>query len=109
MALFDSFPRRSISRRGFLNAGLWGAAGLALYSGEIARHWIEVTEHNVSLAGLPEVFDGMRIVQISDIHLDEYTEPFFLRQVVDRVNRIEPEAVLLTGDYVTVGDRKSVV
>src|ERR1017187_5960256 len=103
MAHFDSVSQPTISRRRFLNASLCGAAGLALYSSEIARHWIEVTEHNVSLAGLPQVFDGMRIVQVSDIHMDEFTEPFFLRHMVDRVNRIGPDAVFLTGDYVTVG------
>ena len=103
MALFAPSSPRPITRRHFLNAGLYGAAGLAFYSGEIARHWIEVVEHSVSLAGLPQVFDGMRIVQLSDIHLDEYTEPFFLRHVVDRINEIKPDAVYLTGDYVTVG------
>ena len=43
----------------------------------------------------------MRIAQISDIHLDDFTEPFFLRHVVDRVNRIKPDAMFLTGDFVT--------
>jgi hypothetical protein len=100
-----SFPGkiRPLSRRGFLTAGLCGAAGLALYSGEVERHWIEVTEHDVHLRGLPAAFDGMRIVQLSDIHMDDYTEPFFLRHAVERVNRIKPNAVFLTGDYVTSG------
>jgi predicted MPP superfamily phosphohydrolase len=92
---------RHFSRRRFLRAGLYAGAGLALYSGEIERHWIEVTERNFFLSGLPPAFEGMRIVQISDIHLDEFTEPFFLRHVVDRINRIEPDAVFLTGDFVT--------
>ena len=48
-------------------------------------------------------FNGLRIVQLSDIHMDEYTEPFFLRSVVDRVNRMAPDAVFLTGDYVSHG------
>jgi hypothetical protein len=39
---------------------LYGAAGLALYSGEIERHWVEVTERDFFLRGLPAVFDGMR-------------------------------------------------
>lgn len=79
------------------------AGGLALYAGEIARHEIEVTQSDVSLAGLPEAFDGFRIAQISDIHMDEYTEPFFIRDIVDRINRLKPDAVFLTGDFVTDG------
>jgi uncharacterized protein len=101
MAFLLSSSIRPLTRRGFLKAGLCGAAGLALYSGEIERHWIEVTEHEVHLRGLSAAFDGMRIAQLSDIHLDNLTEPFFLRHVVERINRIKPDAVFLTGDFVT--------
>jgi|SRR5580658_6940884 uncharacterized protein len=101
MALFDSVSPWPITRRSLLKQGLCGALGLALYSSEIERHWIEVNERDVTLTGLPKVFDGMRIAQLSDIHLDEYTEPFFLRRVIDRVNRMEPDAIFLTGDFVT--------
>ena len=92
---------RPFSRRLFLKTGLYGAAGLALYSGEIERHWIEVTQRDFFLRGLPDAFDGMRIAQISDIHLDDLTEPFFLRDVIGHINRIKPDAVVLTGDFVT--------
>ena len=74
-----------------------------LYCGEIERHWIEITRHEVFLRGLPAAFNGMRIVQLSDIHMREYTESFFLRRVVDMVNQIAPDAVVLTGDYVSYG------
>ncbi|MGO9340005.1 MAG: metallophosphoesterase [Terracidiphilus sp.] len=98
-----SILKQPITRRRFLKAGIYGAAGLALYSGEIARHWIQVTHHDMPLAGLSPVFDGMKIVQLSDIHMDEYTESFFLRRVVDRINQLQPDAVFLTGDYVSTG------
>jgi predicted MPP superfamily phosphohydrolase len=84
-----------------LKAGVLGAAGLAIYSGEIERHWIEVTQAQVQLPGLPDAFDGVRLVQLSDIHMEEYTEPFFLRDAVDKINRMQPDAVLLTGDFVS--------
>jgi len=82
---------------------MYGAAGLALYSGAIERHWIEVTRYDISLRGLPAAFDGLRIAQLGDIHLDDFTEPFFLRHVIDRVNRLRPDAVFLTGDYASYG------
>lgn len=103
MALFPSLTRRSITRRGFLTASLYGAAGLALYSSEIARHWTEVTDLDIALPGLARPFDGMRIAQISDIHLDNMTEPFYLRHVVNKINQMKPDAVFLTGDYVSEG------
>jgi uncharacterized protein len=90
-----------ITRRSFLTAGACACAGLAVYSGEIERHWIETTHHNVYLPGLSEAFDAFRAVQLSDIHMDEFTEPFFLRDAVQRINRLNPDAVFLTGDFVT--------
>jgi uncharacterized protein len=87
---------------------MFGAAGLPLYAGEIERHWVEVTRADVHLRNLPAAFDGLRIVQLSDIHMDEFTEPFFLRHVIDKINRLEPDAVFLTGDFVSEMPRSKV-
>jgi len=43
----------------------------------------------------------LTIAQLSDIHLDEFTEPFLLREAIDAINRAKPDLVLLTGDYVS--------
>ncbi|HEY2471009.1 MAG TPA: metallophosphoesterase [Terracidiphilus sp.] len=80
---------------------MYGAGGLALYAGEFERHWLEVVHKEISIAGLPPAFDGVRLAQMSDIHLDEFTEPFLLREAIDQINRARPDYVLLTGDYVT--------
>ena len=88
-----------------MQGGMLGAAGLALYSGEIARHWIETSRIDIRLRGLHAAFDGLRIAQLSDIHLDEFTEPFFLRRAIQEINRLQPDLVLLTGDFVSVGPR----
>ena len=84
---------------------------MVLYPGEIERHWIDVTQHEFILPGLSPGMNGMRVVQLSDIHLDEYTEPYFLRQVIDRVNQLQPDMVILTGDYISdiLGNRKYAV
>ena len=103
MPLSSPATKQTSSRRDFLKASAFGAAGLALYSGEVERHWIDVAERNIALRGLSVEFDGMRIVQLSDIHMDSFTEPFFLRRVIERVNLLKPDAVFLTGDFVTSG------
>jgi len=90
-----------LTRRNFLLGSATAASGLALYSGEIARHELSVETHTLALARLPEAFRNYRIVQISDIHFDEYTEPSFVHRVVDEVNRLTPDLVLLTGDYIS--------
>jgi hypothetical protein len=107
MTQSDSISNRKLSRRRLIQASLVGAAGLALYSGEIERHWIEITHTEVHLPGLHPNFDGARVAQVSDIHLDEFTEPFFLRHAIERINQLQPDMVLLTGDFVSTGPRSS--
>ena len=96
-------PRRPITRRSLLKAGFLGTAALALYSGEIERHWIEITDTTVHLPNLPAAFEGVRIAQLSDIHMDEYTEPSFLRRVLSHIDSLDPHAIVLTGDFVSEG------
>ena len=91
-----------LTRRAFLGLGGAAAAGLALYAGEVGRHRLVIERRTIHLQGLAEAFAGLRIAQISDIHFMEYTEPFFVRHVVSEVNRLRPDIVLLTGDYITM-------
>ncbi|HWB32345.1 MAG TPA: metallophosphoesterase [Acidobacteriaceae bacterium] len=90
-----------LTRRNFLRGAGIAAAGMALYSGEIARHEISIPSRTIAIRHLPPAFAGFRVVQISDIHYDEYTEPWFVRRIVDRVNALAPDLVLLTGDYIS--------
>jgi len=94
------------TRRKFLaGAGIAAAAlsGLGLYANEVSRHELDVTERDFFIRNLPPAFEGFRIVQFSDIHLDEYMEDFFLQEIVERVNRLNPDLVLVTGDFVSRG------
>jgi len=91
------------TRRNFLIGTGAIAAGMTFYAGEIARHEIDVVHRPIPIANLPSPFHGYRIVQLSDIHLDEYTEPYFLEHIVSMVNALAPDLVLLTGDFVTHG------
>ena len=93
--------RTILTRRNFLKAGAWGACGLAAYGCLIDRHWLQIVHSDVYLPGLPPEFEGYRVAQLSDIHIDEFTEPFFVREAVERINRLNPDAVFLTGDFVT--------
>ncbi len=96
-----------LTRRNLLRGSALGAGALALYSGEIERHWIDHRRITIQIAGLPTPMVGLRIAQVSDIHLESWTEPFFLREAVERVNRIHPDLVLLTGDFITAESHQS--
>ncbi len=98
-----SAPPQRLTRRHFLVGSGAAAAGMALYSGEIARHEIDIVRRTIYIDALPTAFHGFTIAQISDIHLVEYTEPWFLEHVVHHTNALNPDLVLLTGDFVTRG------
>lgn len=95
--------RSLISRRGFLALAGAAALGVAAYPTEVERHELDIVHLPIHLPRLADAFHGLRIAQISDIHYDEFTEPFFVRRTVEKVNALKPDVVLLTGDFVSDG------
>jgi uncharacterized protein len=90
-----------LTRRNFLWMAAGSAAGLAFYAGEISRHELDIVFRTITLPRLPDAFAGMKLVQISDFHFEEYTEAAFLEAVVRQVNAVAPDLVVLTGDFVS--------
>ncbi len=90
-----------LSRRNLLLGSLALPPAFVLYATGISRHEIDITQRTFLIRNLPAAFDGFRIVQFSDIHLEEYTEEFFLRRVIHEVNALKPDLLLVTGDFVT--------
>ncbi len=97
----ESPPLQQVSRRSFLKGALCGAGGLALYAGVLERHWFEVVHKQITIKGLAPAFEGMTVAQLSDIHLNEFTEPFLVREAINEINQARPDLVLITGDYVS--------
>jgi hypothetical protein len=59
-----------------------------------------VARVRVPIADLPRGFDGLRIVQLSDLHLGEGLGRAFLEGVVRQVQALQPDVVVITGDLV---------
>ncbi len=57
-----------------------------------------VTKINISLDGLPEIFKGFKIVQISDLHIGQMMTGKALSRIVNRVNELKPDMIAITGD-----------
>ncbi len=53
---------------------------------------------NIALVGLPEIFKGFRIVQISDLHIGQLMTAPKLKEIVDQVNELKPDLIAITGD-----------
>ncbi|MBW2383582.1 MAG: metallophosphoesterase [Deltaproteobacteria bacterium] len=80
---------------GALTAGvtLMFAWGITLGQRLYAR-----THVPVRLPGLAPEHRGLRIVQISDLHIGNGLEDERLSALVDRVNELEPDVIAITGD-----------
>ncbi len=92
-------PRRVLRRPGLtmLSLGLAdSAASRPLWSPDP-----EITETVISLRRLPAALDGFRIVHLTDIHHSIFTPLEEVERAVYLANRLQPDLVALTGDYVT--------
>ncbi|MEH6435498.1 metallophosphoesterase [Massilia sp. DD77] len=59
-----------------------------------------VVEHELVLKDLPAHLDGTVLVALSDIHLGAQRRAAWMERVVERINAVNPAAVLLLGDQV---------
>ena len=59
-----------------------------------------VVHHDVPIANLDPRHDGVRIAQLSDIHVGHLTPAEHIRAAIDVANAARPDVIVLTGDYV---------
>ncbi len=84
-----------------LNMGILALAGaLTAYGVFQARRRPRVVEVTLPVKGLPNGLEGLRMVQITDIHVGPTVKRDYVQAIVDEVNRLRPDAVFLTGDLV---------
>ncbi len=55
---------------------------------------------DVRMPRLPAAFDGLRIVQLSDLHIGPHTSRRFLSNVANAVAQASPDLIVMTGDQV---------
>lgn len=60
----------------------------------------ELTRRDVHIPGLPRGLEGATLAHLSDIHFGRWIRDASLSRVVEVVNRLSPDLVVLTGDYV---------
>jgi len=95
----------SLSRRRFLqgSAAVVAAGGLAVCADAllIEPNRPVLNRVDIHLRRLPEAFDGFTIAQLSDFHYDPEFSAKPIRISVEMVNQLQPDLVVLTGDFVT--------
>jgi hypothetical protein len=95
----------SLARRRFFqtaSAAVFAAPPLALgYGVFLQRHQLSLREHSVQIPGLPHDLDGLRLVQLTDIHLSPFLSRAELERAIDMANETRAHVALVTGDLIT--------
>ncbi|MGH2442634.1 MAG: metallophosphoesterase [Chloroflexota bacterium] len=61
---------------------------------------LEITEYDVPIAGLSDALDGFTIAHISDLHVGNGRwNPYRVQETVQALQRVRPDVVVNTGDY----------
>jgi len=93
-----------VSRRDFLRKGSLVVAGAAFsglqYSMILEPKRVVMTRYVIPIRDLPRSLEGLRIVQLTDIHHGPWFSLDDVHDAVQRTNELKPDLILLTGDYV---------
>ena len=102
--------KRGVHKRSLTNAGLIFAVliFLVVLEGTLVGRFNFRTERvTVKIKGLSHDLEGLKIVQISDLHLSSfYHNKATLAGVMDKINKEHPDILINTGDFVTYGWRE---
>lgn len=83
---------------GVVALGITGMLGVfSLWKG---LQSVRVKQQHITLNRLPRSLDGLRIVQITDLHIGPLINGNWLRRVVEKVNALKPDIIAITGDLV---------
>jgi uncharacterized protein len=77
---------------------LFGAAMVGGFYGVVNASLTRVTRATVRLANLPASWRGRKAALISDVHLGHVRNGNFLRRMVAKIRREEPDAIFIAGD-----------
>lgn len=64
-------------------------------------YMLTVEHQPIILRRLPREFDGFRVVQLSDVHHGPFSSNEQIERAVETANRLRPDIIALTGDYIT--------
>jgi len=96
-------PRRlpRLTRRRFWGAAALGGLGVGLYTWRVEPHWLELVRRDLPVRDLPDALAGRTLAQVSDIHVGPRVDPGYLAASFRTLSALNPDLVVLTGDFVS--------
>ena len=95
-------PFPPTTRRKFIRLAVTGGvAALAADTALIAPNFPRIVRKEILLRRWPDRLEGFTIALLSDFHYDPYFSVHPLRSSISMVNRLRPDLIALTGDFVT--------
>jgi hypothetical protein len=95
----------SVERRHFLQTATYVAGALPFvavgYGFLRSRRGTVVEEVDIRIPNLPAGLEGLRLLQLSDIHAGAFMPVEEIRRVVEQARELQPDLVCLTGDFIT--------
>ena len=64
---------------------------------------LRLSQHEAKIPNLPHALDGFRLVQLSDLQADIYTDEQKMQPYIDLANAQQPDLIVFCGDLVTRG------
>lgn len=88
------FLKKSFTLSGLIGSGLVTASGYAnSFDPKIKNVKIELSDHHKKL-------NGLKAIQISDVHLGPTLKSDFAEMLVERINNTQPDIIFVTGDLI---------
>ncbi len=75
-------------------------AGVFTYGAAIGKERYEIVERTIGLPKFSSSFTGLRVVQLTDIHVGNFMKQAKLEWYVRAVNDLAPDVIALTGDFI---------
>jgi predicted MPP superfamily phosphohydrolase len=106
IAVLRKTPAPHPGRRRFLTtaatAAVTAPAALAGFA-VVRRNDLVFREVDVRLPSIPPDLDGLRLVQLSDIHLSPFVSESLLARAIGMANEARADLAFVTGDLITMG------
>src|SRR5687768_16842161 len=100
MRLMKLNRRQFLKGVGLAAGGALASCGGYIYSTQVEPGWLGIEQVQIPIKKLPSALEGLKIVQMSDIHLHPYIQLDFVQEAVRLAQSLKPDIVALTGDYV---------